>query len=42
MIPYGNKEVLNFVKEHNIDYTFVSADQPLANGVIDIVAGMPS
>ena len=29
--------VLNFVKEHNIDYTFVSADQPLANGVIDIL-----
>ncbi len=29
--------VLKFVKEHNIDYTFVSADQPLANGVIDIL-----
>ncbi len=29
--------VLNFVKEHAIDYTFVSADQPLANGVIDIL-----
>ncbi|WOV92681.1 MAG: phosphoribosylglycinamide synthetase C domain-containing protein [Candidatus Nitrosoabyssus spongiisocia] len=29
--------VLNFVKEHAIDYTFVSADQPLANGVVDIL-----
>ncbi len=29
--------VLDFVKEHAIDYTFVSADQPLANGVIDIL-----
>ena len=29
--------ILNFVKEHSIDYTFVSADQPLANGVIDIL-----
>jgi len=29
--------VLNFVKKHDIDYTFVSADQPLANGVIDIL-----
>ncbi len=29
--------VLNFAKEHAIDYTFVSADQPLANGVIDIL-----
>jgi len=29
--------VLQFAKEHNIDYTFVSADQPLANGVIDIL-----
>ena len=29
--------VLNFAKEHVIDYVFVSADQPLANGVIDIL-----
>lgn len=29
--------VLNFAKEHGIDYTFVSADQPLANGVVDIL-----
>ncbi len=29
--------VLEFAKENNIDYTFVSADQPLANGVIDIL-----
>ncbi len=29
--------VLNFVKEHAIDYTFVNADQPLANGVVDIL-----
>lgn len=29
--------ILDFVKEHQIDYTFVSADQPLANGVIDIL-----
>ena len=31
------KVVLQFAKEHNIDYIFVSADQPLANGVIDIL-----
>lgn len=29
--------VLQFAKEHNIDYAFVNADQPLANGVIDIL-----
>jgi len=29
--------VLQFAKENDIDYTFVSADQPLANGVIDIL-----
>ena len=29
--------VLNFAKEHCINYTFVSADQPLANGVVDIL-----
>ena len=29
--------VLNFAKENNIDYAFVSADQPLANGVVDIL-----
>ena len=29
--------VLSFVKEHAIDYTFVNADQPLANGVVDIL-----
>lgn len=29
--------ILQFVKEHDIDYTFVSADQPLANGVVDIL-----
>lgn len=27
--------VLDFAKEHNIDYAFVNADQPLANGVVD-------
>ncbi len=31
------KTILKFVKENDIDYTFVSADQPLANGVIDIL-----
>ncbi len=31
------KTILKFAKENNIDYTFVSADQPLANGVIDIL-----
>ena len=31
------KTILQFAKEHNIDYIFVSADQPLANGVIDIL-----
>ena len=29
--------VLNFAKEHSIDYAFVSADKPLANGVVDIL-----
>jgi len=29
--------VLQFAKENDIDYTFVSADRPLANGVIDIL-----
>ena len=29
--------VLQFAKEHCIDYAFVSADQPLANGVVDIL-----
>lgn len=29
--------VLQFAKEHDIDYAFVSADRPLANGVVDIL-----
>ena len=29
--------VLNFAKEHAIDYAFVNADQPLANGVVDLL-----
>ncbi len=29
--------VLKFAKEHSIDYAFVSADKPLANGVVDIL-----
>ena len=29
--------VLNFAKKHAIDYTFVNADQPLANGVVDLL-----
>ena len=29
--------VLQFAKENNIDYTFVNADQPLANGVVDVL-----
>ena len=29
--------VLEFAKEHGIDYAFVNADQPLANGVVDIL-----
>ena len=29
--------VLNFAKKHSVDYTFVNADQPLANGVIDLL-----
>ncbi len=29
--------VLNFAKKHNIDYALVNADQPLANGVIDLL-----
>lgn len=29
--------VLCFAKKHHIDYIFVNADQPLANGVVDIL-----
>ena len=29
--------VLDFAKQHSIDYAFVSADQPLANGVVDLL-----
>ncbi len=29
--------VLKFAQEHKVDYAFVSADQPLANGVVDIL-----
>ncbi len=29
--------VLGFAREHGIDYTFVNADQPLANGVVDVL-----
>ncbi|BBB22567.1 phosphoribosylamine-glycine ligase [Abyssogena phaseoliformis symbiont OG214] len=29
------KDVASFAKENNIDYAFVSADDPLSNGVID-------
>jgi phosphoribosylamine---glycine ligase len=29
--------VLQFAKDHSIDYAFVNADQPLANGVVDIL-----
>ena len=32
--PY---QVLDFAKTYGIDYVFVSADQPLANGVIDVL-----
>lgn len=31
----NTKDVANFAKENNIDYAFISADDPLANGVID-------
>ncbi len=29
--------ILNFAKEKDVDYVFVSADEPLANGVVDIL-----
>ena len=29
--------VLGFAREHGIDYAFVNADQPLANGVVDVL-----
>ena len=29
--------VLEFAKQHKVDYAFVNADQPLANGVVDVL-----
>ena len=31
------RTVLEFAKQNSIDYAFVNADQPLANGVVDIL-----
>ena len=37
----GNQQdpqsVLDFARRHEVDYAFVSADEPLANGVVDIL-----
>ena len=32
----GNR-ILQYAIEHNIDYVFISADEPLANGVVDVL-----
>ena len=35
--PQDPQSVLDFAKRHGIDYTFVSSDEPLANGVVDVL-----
>ncbi len=35
--PNNPKEVLDFAKICTIDYVFVNSDQPLANGVVDVL-----
>ena len=29
--------VLNFAKKHEVDIVFVNADEPLANGAVDVL-----
>ena len=42
--PGDPATVVDFAKRHSVDYAFVSADQPLANGVVDALleAGVKS
>ena len=35
--PNDPEKVLEFAKKFDIDYVFVNADQPLANGVVDVL-----
>lgn len=35
--PTNPDVILDFAKKHEIDYVFVNADEPLANGVVDIL-----
>ncbi len=35
--PNDPETVLTFAKEFDVDYVFVNADQPLANGVVDLL-----
>ena len=35
--PNDPETVLEFARKFNVDYVFVNADQPLANGVVDIL-----
>ena len=35
--PQDPQSVLDFAKRHGIDYAFVSSDEPLANGVVDVL-----
>ena len=35
--PSDPSTVLDFAKRHGIDYAFVSSDEPLANGVVDVL-----
>ena len=37
--PNDPAVVAAFAREHSIDYAFVNADQPLANGVVDALLG---
>ena len=37
--PNDPQSVLNFAKRHAIDYAFVSSDDALANGVVDVLIG---
>lgn len=35
--PQDPQSVLDFARQHEVDYTFVSSDEPLANGVVDVL-----
>ena len=35
--PQDPQSVLDFARRHEVDYAFVSSDEPLANGVVDVL-----